>query len=156
MPWRPFARSVVTKGGHFWRGTHAHVGAAAHGAADNQLGETQVERSRSLLSWAHDDRRACCRHEAKRLFVDGPLGLPAAMNHKARAYADLVASGTEAGVSNRSNFRFGGPPVDHTALLARHSEDARFRKRPYRKENFGAGEGIRTLDPDLGKVVLYP
>jgi hypothetical protein len=23
-------------------------------------------------------------------------------------------------------------------------------------ENFGAGEGIRTLDPDLGKVVLYP
>ena len=22
--------------------------------------------------------------------------------------------------------------------------------------NFGAGEGIRTLDPDLGKVVLYP
>jgi hypothetical protein len=24
------------------------------------------------------------------------------------------------------------------------------------KENFGAGEGIRTLDPDLGKVVLYP
>ena len=23
-------------------------------------------------------------------------------------------------------------------------------------EKFGAGEGIRTLDPDLGKVVLYP
>ena len=23
-------------------------------------------------------------------------------------------------------------------------------------EVFGAGEGIRTLDPDLGKVVLYP
>jgi hypothetical protein len=23
-------------------------------------------------------------------------------------------------------------------------------------EDFGAGEGIRTLDPDLGKVVLYP
>jgi hypothetical protein len=22
-------------------------------------------------------------------------------------------------------------------------------------ENFGAGEGARTLDPDLGKVVLY-
>jgi hypothetical protein len=22
-------------------------------------------------------------------------------------------------------------------------------------ENSGAGEGIRTLDPDLGKVVLY-
>ncbi len=22
--------------------------------------------------------------------------------------------------------------------------------------NAGAGEGIRTLDPDLGKVVLYP
>jgi hypothetical protein len=24
------------------------------------------------------------------------------------------------------------------------------------EERFGAGEGIRTLDPDLGKVVLYP
>jgi hypothetical protein len=24
------------------------------------------------------------------------------------------------------------------------------------KEKIGAGEGIRTLDPDLGKVVLYP
>ena len=23
------------------------------------------------------------------------------------------------------------------------------------RENLGAGEGIRTLDPDLGKVVLY-
>ena len=23
-------------------------------------------------------------------------------------------------------------------------------------KKFGAGEGIRTLDPDLGKVVLYP
>ena len=23
-------------------------------------------------------------------------------------------------------------------------------------EIFGAGEGIRTLDPNLGKVVLYP
>ncbi len=27
----------------------------------------------------------------------------------------------------------------------------------YRQRNvIGAGEGIRTLDPDLGKVVLYP
>jgi hypothetical protein len=26
---------------------------------------------------------------------------------------------------------------------------------PPKGEN-GAGEGIRTLDPDLGKVVLYP
>jgi len=24
------------------------------------------------------------------------------------------------------------------------------------KIEFGAGEGIRTLDPNLGKVVLYP
>jgi hypothetical protein len=24
------------------------------------------------------------------------------------------------------------------------------------REKTGAGEGIRTLDPDLGKVVLYP
>ena len=26
----------------------------------------------------------------------------------------------------------------------------------YRALSLGAGEGIRTLDPDLGKVVLYP
>ncbi len=26
----------------------------------------------------------------------------------------------------------------------------------YSRRNFGAGEGIRTLDPNLGKVVLYP
>jgi hypothetical protein len=24
------------------------------------------------------------------------------------------------------------------------------------QKNLGAGDGIRTLDPDLGKVVLYP
>ena len=34
-------------------------------------------------------------------------------------------------------------------------------RRPSRKtlislRKFGAGEGIRTLDPNLGKVVLYP
>ena len=27
---------------------------------------------------------------------------------------------------------------------------------PIYLKKFGAGEGIRTLDPDLGKVVLYP
>ena len=26
----------------------------------------------------------------------------------------------------------------------------------YCSREIGAGEGIRTLDPDLGKVVLYP
>jgi hypothetical protein len=29
-------------------------------------------------------------------------------------------------------------------------------RRGHMSENNGAGEGIRTLDPDLGKVVLYP
>ena len=28
--------------------------------------------------------------------------------------------------------------------------------RPKPLKEFGAGEGIRTLDPNLGKVVLYP
>ncbi len=27
---------------------------------------------------------------------------------------------------------------------------------PFSVGKFGAGEGIRTLDPNLGKVVLYP
>ena len=35
------------------------------------------------------------------------------------------------------------PPKDHSTSLI-----------SLRK--FGAGEGIRTLDPNLGKVVLYP
>jgi hypothetical protein len=30
------------------------------------------------------------------------------------------------------------------------------KNRKMKLEKFGAGEGIRTLDPDLGKVVLYP
>ena len=32
----------------------------------------------------------------------------------------------------------------------------RTRRFPETLEFVGAGEGIRTLDPDLGKVVLYP
>jgi hypothetical protein len=36
----------------------------------------------------------------------------------------------------------------------------RTERRPVRElvtfVEFGAGEGIRTLDPNLGKVVLYP
>ena len=35
------------------------------------------------------------------------------------------------------------------------AESALFNKLIFLK-NFGAGEGIRTLDPNLGKVVLYP
>ena len=36
------------------------------------------------------------------------------------------------------------------------SRSSRFAGMGYRKVKIGAGEGIRTLDPDLGKVVLYP
>jgi hypothetical protein len=39
------------------------------------------------------------------------------------------------------------------------NEDAASIDRIQRSSNvkkFGAGEGIRTLDPNLGKVVLYP
>ncbi len=53
-------------------------------------------------------------------------------------------------------FRCGGHHVD-TKLEKR---GVAFR-RPFRNalislRKFGAGEGIRTLDPNLGKVVLYP
>jgi hypothetical protein len=30
------------------------------------------------------------------------------------------------------------------------------RANAFEMTRFGAGEGIRTLDPNLGKVVLYP
>jgi hypothetical protein len=47
-----------------------------------------------------------------------------------------------------SNAPFGAPvtPVLPQAIF----EGAEF------ELSIGAGEGIRTLDPDLGKVVLYP
>jgi hypothetical protein len=32
----------------------------------------------------------------------------------------------------------------------------RFRHEIEKRDEIGAGEGIRTLDPNLGKVVLYP
>ena len=39
----------------------------------------------------------------------------------------------------------------------RRAEEASKRAPKKRRfEKTGAGEGIRTLDPDLGKVVLYP
>ncbi len=52
--------------------------------------------------------------------------------------------------------RRGGHHVDtkpkaRKAALRRPSHNALISLR-----KFGAGEGIRTLDPNLGKVVLYP
>jgi hypothetical protein len=45
------------------------------------------------------------------------------------------------------------PPVTKTVLPA----SSRMTIKPsVCWEEIGAGEGIRTLDPDLGKVVLYP
>jgi hypothetical protein len=37
-----------------------------------------------------------------------------------------------------------------------NAHDGASAKSLWGKGFFGAGEGIRTLDPDLGKVVLYP
>jgi hypothetical protein len=42
----------------------------------------------------------------------------------------------------------GGDPMGSFSLRSRNDT--------YVIGNAGAGEGIRTLDPDLGKVVLYP
>jgi integrase len=41
-------------------------------------------------------------------------------------------------------------PVDEPFFRVAHGQHFDF------EEKFGAGEGIRTLDPNLGKVVLYP
>ena len=40
--------------------------------------------------------------------------------------------------------------------MAKDEEETSFSILISRKERIGAGEGIRTLDPNLGKVVLYP
>ena len=48
-------------------------------------------------------------------------------------------------------------PVIDYRKTKRHGIDARYASSKLdRQKNLGAGEGIRTLDPDLGKVVLYP
>ena len=44
-----------------------------------------------------------------------------------------------------------------TVKTARNEkEEAKPKPTKVRQERIGAGEGIRTLDPNLGKVVLYP
>ncbi len=43
-----------------------------------------------------------------------------------------------------------------TPTLARLCSTPELRPQLGTPETFGAGEGIRTLDPNLGKVVLYP
>jgi hypothetical protein len=54
--------------------------------------------------------------------------------------------------------------VRHSRLIAPESFPKNERRRPLLQRGrqapdfrriFGAGEGVRTLDPDLGKVVLY-
>ena len=52
-------------------------------------------------------------------------------------------------VSSRRDTADGGNDADA-------SRDAGGAVRSLSAEPIGAGEGIRTLDPDLGKVVLYP
>jgi hypothetical protein len=42
----------------------------------------------------------------------------------------------------------GTPWASTEGLLSRYYDDS--------LRDLGAGEGIRTLDPNLGKVVLYP
>jgi hypothetical protein len=47
-------------------------------------------------------------------------------------------------------------PYDADHQGGRHAACRNARKVQVFAGLFGAGEGIRTLDPDLGKVVLYP
>jgi len=63
---------------------------------------------------------------------------------------------------SRSGVVFDNQLRTRTAGLRSMSVEMRcgvFRHYPFNNlqgiENVGAGEGIRTLDPDLGKVVLY-
>jgi hypothetical protein len=47
--------------------------------------------------------------------------------------------------------------IRFTPRALRNLEERVAARLSYRqKEQTGAGEGIRTLDPNLGKVVLYP
>ena len=45
------------------------------------------------------------------------------------------------------------PPLDERSQKRRRRPEAAYR---VSLRETGAGEGIRTLDPNLGKVVLYP
>jgi hypothetical protein len=61
------------------------------------------------------------------------------------AAARLLGVGRNRAVAPRAAFAENEKPAE-TAGLRRTSPNLK---------NSGAGEGIRTLDPDLGKVVLY-
>ena len=50
----------------------------------------------------------------------------------------------------------GGHHVDTTPQTTKAALRRPLRKPMISFGEFGAGEGIRTLDPNLGKVVLYP
>jgi hypothetical protein len=52
--------------------------------------------------------------------------------------------------------KYGGPQVDPRTKKPPSMTMADCENYPNKGEFLGAGEGIRTLDPDLGKVVLYP
>jgi hypothetical protein len=45
---------------------------------------------------------------------------------------------------------------DRPITVVAATATVRIRTDRYVRGKIGAGEGIRTLDPDLGKVVLYP
>jgi hypothetical protein len=57
------------------------------------------------------------------------------------------------GVTLRSVVVLGAWRHRHELLITALLQRMRWR---YRIEKLGAGEGIRTPDPNLGKVVLYP
>jgi hypothetical protein len=47
-------------------------------------------------------------------------------------------------------------PKRRLSCINKKAAEAAFVIVPLRREDIGAGEGIRTLDPNLGKVMLYP
>ena len=94
--------------------------------------------------------------------LDTPLRDPALIQSRLSGSGEPASAAwpaAEIDLAHPSRFHFRKCDGDHVVTSPK-GETERPTRRPANrlklKRSFGAGRGIRTLDPNLGKVVLYP
>ena len=90
-----------------------------------------------------------------------PEGFAGARGVSEAASIAHAATRRQAQADRRSSVKRGKPISGNRRQMLRRGSHTNARQRTQSLTvtiswNFGAGEGIRTLDPNLGKVVLYP
>ena len=131
----------------------------------HSIGQRRPPRGRDPDLHRHDSR--ACRRFQDRAHVRHDLAHLAVRRGRADRQLDLgprrpATADQDAGVPRRRGARRRRTPADrHGDLprlpgLAQPVAPGGARHLKMTGGKIGAGEGIRTLDPDLGKVVLYP